>query len=167
MQEKTLKARPGMPVLLLGILGYLTAIGLIILGGIMLEAGRGIGTLPLVVGIIWLIVGIFPFIGLRVLGPNEALVLTLFGQYTGTLREPGFYFVHPFSTSVNPAAKTRLGQSGDVIERKSGFTLSSDGAKVDMDAPGKKISLKVMTLQSRGNGHRGDVAGGGHRQGGV
>ncbi len=52
--------------------------------------------------------------GLKVVKPQEALVLTLFGNYTGTIKEPGFYFVNPFSVAVNPANHTRLGQSGDV-----------------------------------------------------
>lgn len=34
--------------------------------------------------------------GLKVLKPQEALVLTLFGKYVGTLKEDGFYFVNPF-----------------------------------------------------------------------
>ena len=49
----------------------------------------------------------FPMIGLRILKPQEALVLTLFGNYIGTFREPGFYFVNPFCDSVNPAANTK------------------------------------------------------------
>lgn len=148
MKEKTIKARPGMPVLLLFLVLYLAAIGLIVLGGILLEGGRTIGVLALVPGILWLIVGFIPFLGLKVLKPNEGLVLTLFGNYTGTLREAGFYFVHPFSVAVNPAAKTRLGQSGDVQDSKQGITISSDGAKVDVEALGKRISLKAMTLNN-------------------
>ena len=114
MKEKQLKATPGMPVLLISIVLYLVAIGFLVLGGILLENDRNIGALPLALGIIWMVVGVFPFAGLKVLKPNEALVLTLFGKYTGTLREAGFYFVHPFSVAVNPAAQTKLGQSGDV-----------------------------------------------------
>lgn len=148
MTEKRIKARPGMPVLLVFSLLYLVAIGLIVLGAFLLDGERGIGALPLVLGIVWVIIGFIPFLGLKVLKPNEALVLTLFGQYTGTLREPGFYFVHPFSVAVNPAAKTKLGQSGDVSESKPGITLSSEGAKVDVDALGKRISLKSMTLNN-------------------
>jgi len=148
MKEQNIKARPGMPVLLgFGAL-YLVAIGLIVLGGVLLENERNIGALPLVLGIVWVFVGFIPFLGLKVLKPNEALVLTLFGRYTGTLREPGFYHVHPFSVSVNPAAKTRLGQSGDVQEKKQGITITSESAKVDVEALGKRVSLKAMTLNN-------------------
>ena len=148
MKEQEIKARPGMPVLLLSVVLYFVAIGLVVLGGVLLEREKNIGALPLVLGTLWLIIGFIPFIGLKVLKPNEALVLTLFGKYTGTLREAGFYFVHPFSVAVNPAAKTKLGQSGDVQTGKQGIIISSDGAKVDVEALGKRISLKAMTLNN-------------------
>ena len=151
MQEKVLKAKPGMLVLIGGIALYALALVLTVYGGILLEAGKGIGTLPLVVGVLWLIVGFIPFLGLKIIKPNEALVLTLFGKYTGTLRDTGFFFVHPFSVSVNPAAKTRLGQSGDVDSGSSArkAARSSVQGTEALDAMGsKKISLKVMTLNN-------------------
>lgn len=149
MKEKQLRASSGMLVLFLSVVLYIAAIGLVILGGNLLENENNLGVLPLVLGTLWLIVGILPFLGLRVLNPNEALVLTLFGEYTGTLREPGFYYIHPFSVSVNPAARTRLGQSGDVQTMgKQGITISTDGNKIDMEASNKRISLKIMTLNN-------------------
>ena len=76
---------------------------------------RSFEQIPLmVIGIIWASLGWIPFLGLKVLKPQEALVLTLFGKYVGTLKNDGFYWVNPFCTAVNPAAKTRLNQSGDV-----------------------------------------------------
>lgn len=50
--------------------------------------------------------------GFKLLNPNEALVLNLFGRYKGTLKEAGFYYINPFSTAFNPAASTKLRQSG-------------------------------------------------------
>ena len=52
------------------------------------------------------------------LKPQEALVLTLFGKYVGTLKGAGFFFVNPFCTAVNPAAATKLNQSGDAWGRR-------------------------------------------------
>ncbi|MDI9471033.1 MAG: SPFH domain-containing protein [Bacillota bacterium] len=148
MKELELKARPGMPVLIVSIVLYLASIGLVILGAILLEREENLGALPLVLGIIWMVAGFIPFMGLKVLKPNEALVLTLFGKYTGTLREAGFFFVHPFSVAVNPAAKTKLGQSGDVQPPRQSITITSEGTKVDVDALGKRLSLKAMTLNN-------------------
>lgn len=79
------------------------------------------------------------WMGLKVLKPQEALVLTLFGKYIGTLKEPGFYFVNPFCSSMNPAAKTILNQSGDV---KGG------NINIGVTDMSKKISLKIMTLNN-------------------
>ena len=35
---------------------------------------------------------------------------TAVGKYIGTLKDGGFYYVNPFCTAVNPAAKTKLNQ---------------------------------------------------------
>ncbi len=100
-------------------------------------------------GILLITFGWIPFLGLKVLGPKEALVLTLFGKYIGSLKDEGFYFVNPFSVSVNPAAKTRLGQSGDVDSGShvSKILLSKEEQKKEA-AISKKISLKDMTLSN-------------------
>ena len=87
-----------------------------------------------------------PIPGLKVLKPQEALVLTLFGNYIGTLREPGFYFVNPFCVAVNPAAGTHLGQSADVDGGDPAkFSLTKNDAA---QRENKKISLKAMTLSN-------------------
>lgn len=149
MNERILKAKPGMPMLILFILLYLGFIGLIVWGGLLLDGGGSIGALPLVVGIVGIFVGLIPFFGFRIIKPQESLVLTLFGNYTGTLREPGFFWIHPFSSAVNPAAKTRLGQSADVDQGASSkVVVSAQGGSSQINVPSKKISLKIMTLNN-------------------
>ena len=150
MNEKVLKARKGMPMLLAGLFYLAAAIALVALGGGLLDAGNGVlGGILLGLGILMIITSFIPFMGLKVLNPQEALVLTLFGRYTGTLRDAGFYFVHPFSTAVNPAAKTKLGQSGDVDKDGQGKTFLSVNTNMpNMTVTSKKISLKIMTLNN-------------------
>ena len=80
--------------------------------------------------------------------PNEALVLTFFGKYVGTLVGDGFFWVNPFCTAFNPAAGTKLGQSGDVAMSSNLISLSTAGTTVSTDTTGKKISMKVMTLSN-------------------
>ncbi|MGN0436080.1 MAG: SPFH domain-containing protein [Wujia sp.] len=146
MEEKIYTVKKnGMAVMLLTILALLAGIGLIVMGGLMLEDKQNIGALPLVIGIIIDVVGWIPFSGLKVLKPQEALVLTLFGVYKGTIREPGFYFVNPFCTAVNPAAATKLAQSGEV---QNNSQLNLAGAANELGITGKKISLKAMTLNN-------------------
>ena len=149
MEEKILSNRKnGMLVLILTTLLYFAAIAGCILGGMMISDGHG--PVLLVISIVWLCVGWIPYCGLKVLKPQEALVLTLFGKYVGTLKGDGFYFVNPFCTGVNPAADTHLNQSGDVDNKasKPAFSMAFNVGKTEMDISGKKISLKIMTLNN-------------------
>lgn len=150
MEEKVLQNKKnGMVILILTTALYLAAIAGCIFGGMMVSDGYGPALL--IVSIIWLCIGWIPYCGLRVLKPQEALVITLFGNYTGTLKNEGFYFVNPFSSSVNPAAATHLNQSGDVdrgAAQKSAFALAFGGGKAEVDLSSKKISLKIMTLNN-------------------
>ena len=124
------------------------AMMLLLIAAIIASAAGFVGSVFLIegafpaIGIILLILCIIAFIaalvclgGLKVLKPQEALVLTLFGNYLGTLKGEGFYWVHPFATAVNPAATTVLNQSGDV---KTGAA----------QIPNMKMSLKIMTLSN-------------------
>ena len=88
-----------------------------------------------------------PLCGLRVLKPQEALVLTLFGKYVGTIKGEGFYAVNPFCSAVNPAATTKLSQSGDVTKPSAGLNITESG-NVNFEVVNKKISLKIMTLNN-------------------
>ena len=146
MDEKIITGhKNGMLVLLLELVLYIAAV-------VFLIVGINAGFLPLVVlCVIVLSLGWIPLCGLRVLKPQEALVLTLFGKYTGTLRGEGFYCVNPFSTSFNPAAKTKLNQSGDVDGGHKGANLlvAMQGSSAAVEVGGsKKISLKIMTLNN-------------------
>ena len=147
MQEKVLSSKKnGMAMMILFILLYAAATALAIIGSIF-------HCIPMAaVGFIWLSLGWIPFLGLKVLKPQEALVLTLFGNYVGTLKDDGFYWVNPFCTAVNPAAKTRLNQSGDVDggnAAKSVLTLATGtSASTNSTYVNKKISLKIMTLNN-------------------
>lgn len=146
MTEKILNNKKnGMAMLLLFLALYVLAIVVCVAGGIL------VNPVLLTVSIIWLCIGWIPFLGLKVIKPQEALVLTLFGKYVGTLRDSGFYFVNPFCTAVNPAAKTKLNQSGDVDSgsRKALFQISNSGPQMDVEmVASKKISMKIMTLNN-------------------
>lgn len=151
MKEKLLEnKKKGMLVLILTTLLYVAAIAGCVFGGILVGDGRSPALL--VISIVWVCLGWIPYCGLKVLKPQEALVLTLFGKYVGTLKNEGFYYVNPFCTSVNPAADTHLHQSGDVDNSasKSALSLALNVGKTesDMSGTGKKISLKIMTLNN-------------------
>ena len=143
-KEETITGKKnGMLVLLLTLISCIGAMALTIVSGIFVQDDL-LWLIPLIIGILWLCVGWFPFLGLRVLKPQEALVLTLFGRYYGTLRGDGFFWVNPFCTSINPAAKTQLNQSGDV-KTESPISLASVSG---LGLVNNKLSLKVMTLNN-------------------
>ena len=150
MTEKILtNKKNGMAVLLLDILLLIAGILAIIFGAIWVET-KGHTPALMIVGILVTSVGWLPLLGLKVLKPQEALVLTLFGDYVGTLKGEGFYFVNPFCTAINPAAATKLGQSGDVkTSALSDAVFGKDsGVSLSLDSMNKKLSLKVMTLSN-------------------
>ena len=144
-QEKIIKAKSGWAVLILSILLYAADIFALGICGMKMENGygevSGLYVALFVLTMIYVCLGWIWWLGLKVIGPNEALVLTLFGKYIGTLKDEGFFYVNPFCAAVNPAAKTKLNQSGDV---------SADSAQAAAQAQtiSKKISLKVMTLNN-------------------
>ena len=135
MTEKVLnKNRNGMAMLLVLLSG--------IIGGIVLAVvcfgnsyHSGYLAIPGVISLIAVLAACVCLSGLKVLKPQEALVLTLFGKYVGTLKGEGFYWVNPFCAAVNPAAGTVLNQSGDVKAAAS-------------EPSGMKMSLKIMTLSN-------------------
>ena len=128
------KKRNGMSMLILITLIFFGSILLFIFGA------NSDNILLIVISIILFAGDFFLLPGLKVLKPQEALVLTLFGDYIGTLKGEGFYFVNPFCTSINPAAKTTLSQSGDV--KKNTITAN------EIQMSSNKISLKMMTLNN-------------------
>ena len=151
MEEKVISGKKnGMSVLFLTIVLYVVAIlGLVFgatnLGSYVLNPRD---VVIVVVCGLYLLLGWIPLLGLRVLKPQEALVLTLFGKYYGTLKGAGFYFVNPFCVGVNPAATTKLSQSGDVASRPVVTVSGAGQVPVVTGMPDKKMSLKIQTLNN-------------------
>lgn len=146
-EEKELHAANGWGPLFITIILLLAALGLVILSAVGLDASDTSGSpykagniAGLIVGIVWLCAGWIPFMGLRIIRPNEAIVVTLFGKYTGTLKKEGFFFVNPFSSSVtpknehDPTVKATANGINGIVVGSTGFG---------------KISLKTMTHDNK------------------
>lgn len=109
MTEKLINSKPN------GVFALILIELTLVLGVFIFIMGVGSENIfGIIIGPLLIVIAGLAHAGLKVVKPQEALVLTLFGNYTGTIKEPGFYFVNPFSVAVNPANHTRLGQSGDV-----------------------------------------------------
>ncbi len=134
---------------------YIASIVLFIMSIIKTDAEQGgaLWVVMLIISAVWMFIGWFPYLGLKVLKPQEALVLTLFGKYVGTIKDDGFYFVNPFCTAVNPAAATKLRQSGDVGQGNTAAAaiLKASSGDITLSSASigdKRISLKIMTLDN-------------------
>ncbi len=139
--EKRAPSLPGMTMLIALILGEILTLFLLVYS-IYLLSTLGFSFFYLIVLIISALLStIFipiAFAGLKVIKPKEALVLTLFGRYYGTIKEDGFFFVNPFVTSVNPCAKEESSNltAGQVTYKSSSYPIN------------RKVSLKAMTLNN-------------------
>ncbi len=79
--------------------------GFLVLGGIPIVVL--ILFLFLTLGAVWLLIPgviliVFMSVGFKMLKPQEAMVLTVFGKYVGTLKGAGFHWTNPFAVSVTP-----------------------------------------------------------------
>lgn len=139
MEKVLTNKKNGLAMMLIFIVGLILAVVGFVGGIILSEITVGIvGVVTILLSIVVIIFICVCFAGLKVLKPQEALVLTLFGEYYGTLKGEGFYFVNPLCAAVNPAAHTSLKQSGDV----------STSEKVVAVETGNRMSLKIMTLSN-------------------
>jgi regulator of protease activity HflC (stomatin/prohibitin superfamily) len=82
-------------------------------------------------GIVLTIVIVFLFRGLTVVAPGRAHVVQLFGKYKGTIREPGMWWVNPFSNRIPVSTRIR--------------NLESAQAKVN-DADGNPIEIAAVVV---------------------
>jgi regulator of protease activity HflC (stomatin/prohibitin superfamily) len=77
--------------------GYLwLAIGIALIAGGIFLVVRPAGIAFLVLGIVLILLGALVLAGLYMLQPNEAAILLLFGEYTGTDRSEGLRWANPF-----------------------------------------------------------------------
>jgi regulator of protease activity HflC (stomatin/prohibitin superfamily) len=68
---------------------------------------RGAEVLSIILAVLAFAVDVFLFFGLLVVNPNEARVIQLFGDYTGTARVPGLRYVNPFATRKRVSLRIR------------------------------------------------------------
>ncbi len=131
--EKELHPAPGLLMLFVNIIAIIVEIIAFIVGiGLCSAEFIGLGLLVIFASIIFFIISCILFGGLKMVKPNEAMVLTLFGKYHGTIKKPGYFLVNPFSTAFNPGLQTVTNANGQRV------TLGS-----------KTVSMKVRTLDNQ------------------
>lgn len=140
IDEKLLKPRAGIPVLVCDLVLLAASIFALIAG----FGGGWLGAVLLILGAAAFIAVFIVLAGLKAVRPNEALVLTLFGNYYGTIKEPGYYFVNPFCASVSPAYDKAAAEKAK-REKESGGNPSST---TQISSARNRVSLKTMTLDN-------------------
>ena len=162
--EANAPAWPGIPVLVINLALMIAALVVVVYGAVMAEGAAGVlvpagrfraAMVMIGVGLLYLaIIGPIIFLGLKVVRPNEALVLTLFGKYYGTLKSEGFFFVHPFVSPVNPFTPAQPTTSSWLSSLSSGRriaislkaeTLNNDQQKVN-DKLGNPVIIGVVVI---------------------
>lgn len=139
--EKELQPAGGGKMLIIILFTTIASIAGIVLGAIWLANEAWLlGGMVLGIGIVGFITFSIMSGGLKIIKPNEALVLTLFGNYYGTVKKPGFFFINPFAVSESPVAKAG-GINGNV-------NASVVVGNQHMGLPKKKVSTKIMTLNN-------------------
>lgn len=99
--EKILNPFNGVLAILLLVVGLLAAVGLFFLSLPLLESGLTAGGIAAMAAAILLFVAcVVCFGGVKLVRPNEAMVLTLFGSYYGTLMRDGCFWVNPFCSTL-------------------------------------------------------------------
>jgi len=146
IREKTLRPLNGYVMLFIVALGFIISTILFVLGIIFLESNVSFaGTLMLIAGMLgWALFGVLSA-GLKIVRPNEARVFTLFGDYYGTVKIPGFFFVNPFCMSFSPAhdeAKAKAKQEAKEAAKQGGTSFSFTNVP-------KSVSLKTQTLDNK------------------
>ena len=140
IEEKLLKPRAGIPVLVCDLVLLAASIFALIAG----FGGGWLGAVLLILGAAAFIAVFIVLAGLKAVRPNEALVLTLFGNYYGTIKEPGYYFVNPFCASVSPAYDKAAAEKAK-REKEAGGNPSST---TQISSARNRVSLKTMTLDN-------------------
>lgn len=150
LEEKLLKGKSGMAMMLFAFLVMIVGIVICILGPVA-AAEDGMVTSSLLLGFS-LTAGIILFTlscillgGLKIIRPNEALVLTLFGNYYGTFYKPGFYWVNPFCSAINPTAEKKA----EINFKEAVSGSKKEAAETSQISSKKKVSLKAMTLNNQ------------------
>lgn len=137
IEEKILHPKSGFLGIAIEAILLVGAIGLIIL------AGYSYDDVPAVTfgvtGTILLCLFCMLFAGFKVVGPNEAIVLTLFGKYHGTVKEPGFYFLNPFVVTCKPQGKGSA--AADDTDMYKGGKKAQNATR--------RISTKIETLDNQ------------------
>ena len=65
-------------------------------------------------GVLAIIAGVVSLVGYMAITPNDSRVLLLFGEYKGSVRDSGFFWVNPFLTKKKLSLRVRNFETGSI-----------------------------------------------------
>ena len=101
IKEKHLKGTNGWFMLIAVIAGFIAAFAMAIVGFAFVEKSEMFFALA-IAGIILMFIVAICLNGFKILAPNEAVVLTLFGKYHGTQADHPYTIANPYCTAKKP-----------------------------------------------------------------
>ncbi|MCI7760175.1 MAG: SPFH domain-containing protein, partial [[Eubacterium] saphenum] len=138
-EEKEIHPVSGWLVLFITVLLLCAALGLMIFFAIEMDGKNAdSAVVGFVISLVYLCIGWIPFMGLRIMKPNEAIVLTLFGKYVGTVKGEGFYWYNPFCVPVR-----HVGRRGKMSLKA--MTLDNGQQKIN-DELGNPIIIGIVVI---------------------
>lgn len=148
-EEREAKTYSGAGMLFFTLLIILLSIAGFVFGIIgIVNSSAVIGTILVILCSIVFTASMIMLSGFKIIKPNEALVLTLFGKYTGSIKQDGFFWVNPFSSAVNPAFEKNTGIVNNFMNAAAAKNGNSENTENMSASYSKKISLKAMTLRN-------------------
>ncbi len=141
--EKTAKEKNGWAMLAVALAIIACSVAMFAVGAVFIETVGPALIALIVLSVVGIITGIVFLWGFKLLQPNEAFVLTLFGKYYGTIKRDGFFWVNPFCATVNPARTTTAGFARKISLKA--MTLNNDKQKVN-DEEGNPIEISVVVI---------------------
>jgi regulator of protease activity HflC (stomatin/prohibitin superfamily) len=115
-----------------GVPALIAVVAAAVAGVVLIVAGSGTTAL-VVLGIALIVLAMLVAPGLVIVAPNESCVLILFGRYIGTLREPGMWWVNPFTVLARETVSLRV------------RNFQSDRIKVN-DSRGNPIEIAAVVV---------------------
>ncbi|MFV0439957.1 MAG: SPFH domain-containing protein [Lachnospirales bacterium] len=166
--NKYITKKNGAKVLLLLIISFFVATALLVLciniaspgavpetpvGEQVVEYNGALVAFSIISYIIYCIIFIVLLCGFKIVKPNQARVLTLFGKYYGTISENGFYHVNPFCISEVGVDfdKVEVENTKQVYNKYRKYislkelTLANERQKVN-DADGNPVEIGVVVI---------------------
>ncbi|MEO0531767.1 MAG: SPFH domain-containing protein [Planctomycetota bacterium] len=126
--EKPIKPMSGWLPLLV-VLAIPVLIGLVIAGVV----NKVLSPVWMISFVALVLLFVLTIIGFKAVAPNDSRVLLLFGEYIGSIKESGFYWVNPFYTSKKVSLRVR------------NFETGSTNTPEKKDAAGNITQHKVQT----------------------